>query len=179
MVEPLFWAVVIVLAVLTAGLLLFFARSLIFMFSIFQGPVYVPSTDEDMETMLQLAHLKKGMKVIDLGSGDGKIVIAAAQQGAQALGVEINPLLVRSSRKNILAAGVKGRAQILKQSFWKTDLSQYDVVFLYGTTYIMEKLEHKLQQEMRPGSVFISNYFQLPSLRPAQTVRGKIRKYLF
>jgi len=165
-----------ILSAILAALLLFFARSLVFMFSIFQGPVYVPSSDEDMQTMLKMAQLKKGTRVIDLGSGNGKIVLAAAQAGAIATGVEINPFLVRAARKNIQEAGMQKTAKILQQSFWKTGLSKYDVIFLYGTTYIMKKLEVKLRTEMKPGAVFISNYFQLPQLQPKQAL-GKIRKY--
>ena len=173
------WLVVFILASFLAMVILSLARLLSVKFSLFQGPVYVPSTDEDTVAMLELAQLKQGKRVIDLGSGNGKIVIAAALRGALATGVENNPLLVRSARKKLEQAGITQQAEIKQQSFWDADLSQYEVVFLYGTRSIMKKMEQKLQREMKPGSVFISSVFQLPNLKPDKVVKGKIRRYRF
>jgi len=65
---------------------------------------------------------------------------------------------------------------ILKQSFWDIDLSQYDVVFFYGTSYVMRRLEKKVKKEMKKGSQFVSNYFQFPTLKPVKTVND-VRLY--
>lgn len=145
----------------------------------FHGPVFVPSADDKLRAMLKLPKLTKRSKVIDLGSGDGKVLIALAKQfGVKGTGVEINGILVNRSRKKIAEAGLNKQLTILKQSFWDTDLSKYDVVFFYGTSYVMKKLEEKLQKEMKKGSQFVSNYFRLPNLKPVKTVNN-VRLYQF
>ena len=100
----------------------------------------------------------------------------AEKFGLQGVGVEINGILVRRSRRNIARAGLTKKLTILKQSFWDIDLSQYDVVFFYGTSYVMRRLEKKVKKEMKKGSQFVSNYFQFPTLKPVKTVND-VRLY--
>ncbi len=112
--------------------------------------------------MIRLAKIKKGDKVADLGSGDGRIVIAFAQNGAVAHGYEINPLLYVISIQNLRKNGVHERAKIYLKDLWRVDLSPYDIVTLYGNFPMMSRLEKKLQKELRTGARVISNHFKFP-----------------
>lgn len=156
----------LILSLVLAALVVLLGRMILFMVPMLHGPVFVPSADDKLKSMLKLAQLKKGDKVIDLGSGDGKVVIAVAQQGCTVEGVEINPLLIRKSRKLIEELGLSDKATISNKNFWDIDFSKYDVIFSYGTSYIMERLEKKVIKELRPGARFVSNYFQFPHLKP-------------
>jgi spermidine synthase len=172
--------VIIFLGFVLAALVLYAGYQVLFMVTMLHGPVFVVSADDKLETMLKLPKLTKKSRVIDLGAGDGKVLIELVKKYdvRQAVGVEINPLLVWRSRKNIKRAGLTNKIEIKRQSFWKIDFSQYDVVFLYGTTYIMQKLEEKLKKEMKSGAQFVSNYFKLPNLKPSKS-KNKVYLYRF
>jgi ribosomal protein L11 methylase PrmA len=129
---------------------------------IMRGAIYFPTTGRGVEAMLKLADIKPGQKVVDLGSGDGRILIAAARAGAQATGYEINPILVRQSRRAIARAGLAPHATVEWESFWRADFSQYDIVIVYGIPYILRGLRRKMERELRPGTKIISNAFEIP-----------------
>jgi len=129
---------------------------------IFYGAVYLPSDKEKVKTIIRLAEIKPGEKVVDLGSGDGVLVIALAKAGAEAHGYEINPLLVLIARKNISKARIGNKAFIHWKSFWNEDLSGFDVVVIYGINYIMGRLEKKLRGELKKDARVVSNAFNFP-----------------
>lgn len=118
--------------------------------------------------MIELSELKPGEKAADLGSGDGRIVIAMARIGAIAHGYEINPFLVWWSRYKIRRAGLQDQAFIHLGSFWSKDLSKFDVVTVFGTTHIMKGLEKKLKKELKSNARVISYVFAFPSWEYAQ-----------
>jgi precorrin-6B methylase 2 len=126
------------------------------------GAIYFPTSARNIETAVLLSGAGPGQKVADLGSGDGKILIAFARAGVQATGFEINPHLVRSSRKAIKRLGLESLAIVEWKSIWKADLSGFDAVYVYGIPYIMKKLGKKIRREMKPGSRVISNVFPFP-----------------
>lgn len=136
------------------------------------GAPYVPTHDKTMKKMVMLLNIKLGEKAVDLGSGDGKIVIALAQAGAEAHGYEINPFLVLWSKRNIKKAGFAGKAFIHWKSFWGADFSSFQVVTIYGITYVMKRLEKKLQKELKHGSRVASNAFTFPHWSPLQSDNG-------
>eukprot|EP01062_Namystynia_karyoxenos_P001627 TRINITY_DN10559_c0_g1_i2.p2 TRINITY_DN10559_c0_g1~~TRINITY_DN10559_c0_g1_i2.p2 ORF type:complete len:218 (+),score=42.72 TRINITY_DN10559_c0_g1_i2:62-715(+) len=109
----------------------------------------------------------------DLGSGDGRVVIAAARRGMRAQGFEINPVLLAWSRASAAAAGwgVWRRTRFSMRSFWGVNLAHCDVVHVYGLDDIMEPLAEKLEQELRPGSLVVSNTFAMP--RSWQRLEGE------
>jgi len=110
-----------------------------------------------------LSKVKPNQKVADLGSGDGRLVIAFAHSGAKVHGFEINPLLIQKSRTNIKKAKLENKAQIHLKSFWTANLSQYDIIYIYGMQHIMKRLEKKLQKELKPGAKIISNVYKFPN----------------
>lgn len=117
-----------------------------------------------------LQQYSKEGRLAELGSGDGRIVIAAAQQGYLVHGYEINPFLVWWSRRKIQFAHVGEKAYIYKKNYWHIELSMYDAVIIFGVSRIMKKMEHKLEQEMKQGSLVICNYFPLPNKQPIAVV---------
>ena len=142
----------------------------------FGGP-YVPTQNAHVDEMIRVAKLVASDKVTDLGSGDGRIVIAAAKAGvADALGIEINGALVRVSKRSANRLGLKN-ARFIKESFWKTNVSDRTVVFLYQVPYAMRRLETKLQEELPTGARVISNDFTFVNWKPAEE-HGRIRVYV-
>lgn len=168
--------ILIILSSALTAMLIFFGRSIMFMIPILHGPVFVPSKQKDIANMIKLAKIKKGERIIDMGAGDGEIVIALAKAGYKAEGCEINPVLIRKAQKRIKKLGLEKKAKVYYKNFWDLDFSDFDVVFLYGTSYIMNRLEKKLLDELRPGSRLVSNYFQLPNWQSEKSI-GKIRVY--
>lgn len=166
----------ILAVVLTLGTL-FLARLIQQRTGIYSGPVYVPSTDIQIAEMLELAQLKKSDRCVDLGSGDGKLVIALAQQGYHAVGIENNPFLVWISRRMIRSLGLQERASIKWGNFWNQGYTAYSVVFVYATESIMGRLGQKLHTELKPGSRVISNHFQFPKWRLDAQKNG-VHRYL-
>jgi protein-L-isoaspartate O-methyltransferase len=166
-----FLSIVVVLGLLSLG---HFLQQRI---SFLHDPVYVPSREEAIERMIQLAQPKKGMQAIDFGSGNGVIVIALAKLGCQVIGYEIQPLLVRASRKKIEELGLQDAAEIKSGSFWKADVSGCDVVFLYMTASIMQRLEKKLLMELKPGARVVSQEFKFPTWKVEKKV-GNVCLYV-
>lgn len=139
------------------------ALDVAFIWHLLSGAPFVPSKREAVDKILRASAVVPGEKTADLGSGDGRIVIAMARAGAEAHGYEINPLLVWWSRGDIRKAGLEGKAFIHLGSFWKADLSAYRVVTVFGISHIMRRLESKLRKELKPGARAVSNAFQFPT----------------
>ena len=129
---------------------------------IFRGAPFLPTDQADTQKMVELANLKPGDKLADLGSGDGRILIAAAKLGAEAHGYEINPLLVLWSKWKIKKGGLSDKAFVHWKNYWLEDFSNFDVVTIFGITGIMEKLGEKLSRELKPGSRVICHIFPIP-----------------
>lgn len=142
---------------------------------VFTGAHYMTTTDSRVTRMLALADLAPGDRFIDIGSGDGRLVIAAARMGATAVGYEINPLLVLWSRMRIRQAGMQDRARIVWEDFWRVSFADFDVVTVYGIGHIMGLLEAKMQKEMPPGGRVVSNTFRFPTLKAAKEEEGLYR----
>ena len=162
-----------VLSVVIVAVLLFFVY---FMIAVFTGAPFLPTGKKYVEEMLDLAALEPNEIFVDLGSGDGRLVIAAARRGAHAIGYEINPFLVVIAYCRIWRAGVGNRATIHWQSFWSADFRDVDVVSIFGITGIMPRLEKKLSYELRPGARVVSYVFSMPTWKP-EVHRNGIRLY--
>src|SRR5581483_7245070 len=143
-------AVSVVLGLHIFGIIILLIALYFLLRPIVHGAVYFPTSPKRVGMMLALAEVRAGETVVDLGSGDGRILIACAERGAVAVGYEVNPWLVWRSRRAIRRAGVGKLATVRWESFWRADLARYDVVMLYGITYIMRDLEKKFARELRP-----------------------------
>jgi cyclopropane fatty-acyl-phospholipid synthase-like methyltransferase len=141
-----------------------------------RGIFYVPTDRKKLNKMLEFSSLKSGEKAADLGSGDGRLVIAFAKKGVEAHGYEINPLLVILARINIRRAGLSGKAFIHWKNFWEEDFRKFDIIAVYGFDHIMMKLEKKLKSELAPGARVVSNSFHFPNW-PASKEENKVYLY--
>ena len=122
--------------------------------------IWVPTPDEVVDRMLTMAQVGPNDFHMDLGSGDGKIVIAAAKRGAKALGIEYNPDMVKLAQDNAQKAGVGERAQFRRADIFQTDFSQATVI----TLYLLPALNMKLRPQilsMKPGTRVVSHSFTM------------------
>lgn len=128
---------------------------------------YVPTPQVVVDRMLELAQIRPGDTVIDLGSGDGRIMITAAQKyGARGFGVELNPRLVESSNDAARTAGVSDRVQFLQQDLFKTDFREADVLTLYLLPDVNMVLRPKILSDMKPGTRVVSHDYGMGLWRP-------------
>ena len=148
------------------------------LYALIFGAPYAPVADNRIRTMIKLLRLKKNDKLVDLGSGDGRIVVAFAKLGVESHGYEINPVLVAFSRYRIRKAGLQEKAFIHFKDFWTTDLSGFNAVTLYGIAHIMGRLEKKLKKELKPGSKIAANYFKFPDTKELKK-ENNVRYYRF
>ena len=124
---------------------------------------YAATPDSVVEAMLKLASVGPRDYVIDLGSGDGRLVIAAAKEhGASGLGVDIDPKLVDIARRFAARDGVQDRAQFVVQDLFETDVRPATVVTIYLLPTIMDRVGHKLRAELRPGTRIVVHDYPLP-----------------
>jgi len=130
--------------------------------------VWVPTSHELVEKMLDLAKVTPDDYVIDLGSGDGRTVIAAAKRGARALGVEYNPKMVELSRENAKAEGVSEKAKFIEADLFETDFSSATVLTMFLLTSINLKLRPKIL-DLKPGTRIVSNTFDMDEWVPDDT----------
>jgi hypothetical protein len=128
---------------------------------------YVPTPQAVVDRMLDMAQLKSGETVIDLGSGDGRIMIEAARKyGARGFGVEIDPKLVKISNERALEAGVADRVRFLQQDLFNTDFREANVLTLYLLPDVNLALRPKILAELKPGSRVVSHDYGMGDWRP-------------
>jgi len=130
---------------------------------------YVSSPEEVVRKMLDLAQLREGEVLYDLGCGDGRVVIVAARDYmAKAFGVEIREDLAATAREQLKKLDLEGRAQIIRGDLFEADLSKADVVTLYLTSSANEKLKPKLVRELRANSRVVSHDFSIAGWKPSE-----------
>jgi len=132
---------------------------------------FVPTPQEVVDKMVELAGVKKGDVVYDLGSGDGRIVITAAKKGAKAVGFEIDGDLVKQSRDNIRKAGVQEQAEIRQQDILTVDLSAASVVTMYLLPDVNLQLKPKILSQLKAGSRVVSHAFDMGDWKPDRIER--------
>jgi len=187
-----------VLLILVALILLFVIITFFFFaIDLFLDLPYVATKGEKIETIIKLAQIKKGETVVDLGSGDGRLLFAAARAGARAIGYEINPflivltrikshlLLLRARRSNPSTrhsgersdsridsgqARMTGRVVVKRQNLWKADLKIADVIFVYGRRKTMPKFEDFVYKNAKRGTRVIVNTNPLTGKRHFKSI---------
>ena len=131
--------------------------------------IWVPTPDELVNKMLKMAEVSAKDFVIDLGSGDGRTVIAAARLGARALGIEYNPDMVELSKKNAEQAGVSGKTKFVQADLFESDLSEATVITMFLLPEINLKLRPRLL-DLKPGTRIVSNTFTMGDWEPDNEV---------
>jgi SAM-dependent methyltransferase len=145
--------------------------------------IYYPTPPETVDEMLRLAKITKGDVLYDLGSGDGRIPIAAAKQyGIRAVGIEIDPKLVTEAEEKARQQGVSDLVRIRNEDMFRIDVSEATIVTLYLSEKLNVLLRPKLLSELRPGSRILSHDFRMGDWKPEQTVRvpwGKLYRTIY
>jgi SAM-dependent methyltransferase len=135
---------------------------------------YVPTWQPIVYQMLELASVKKDDVVYDLGSGDGRIVILAAQKyGAHGVGIELDPRLIEISRQIARESDVGDLVTFIQGDLFQADISKATVVTLFLSPSVNNELEPKLRRELRPGARIVSHQFPINRWTPEKTVRAQ------
>ncbi len=129
--------------------------------------VWVPTPDALVNKMLDLARVTPQDFVIDLGSGDGRNVIAAAKRGARALGVEYNPKMVELAARSAAEQGVADRAKFVQGDMYEADISQASVLALFLLPVNLERLKPSFER-LRPGTRIVTNGYQISGWDPKE-----------
>ena len=138
------------------------------------GPA-IPTPQYLVDRMLEAGRVKPGEMVYDLGSGDGRVVISAAQNfGARAVGVELMPDLVRKARERIRSLGLADRVAILEGSALRVDLSPADVVTMWFLTNSNDRLRPHLEQQLKIGARVVSNEFPIHGWKASEMIQVKV-----
>ena len=124
------------------------------------GAIYFPTPAATVKKMLDLAKVKPKDTVIDLGSGDGRILIAAARRRATAIGYEIDPVLARQSRLLIAKANLSHLTSVKCKSLWRADLNQATVITLYLFPRFMNRLQKILEKKLTHPILLVSHNYQ-------------------
>jgi SAM-dependent methyltransferase len=132
--------------------------------------IFVPTPPEVVEAMLKVAKVGPTDVVYDLGSGDGRIVIAAAKLGARGIGIDIDPQRIKEANENAKQAGVTDRVRFLNQDLFETNFSEATVVTLYLLPSLNVKLRPKLLAELKPGTRIVSHAFDMGDWKPLTTL---------
>jgi SAM-dependent methyltransferase len=122
---------------------------------------YVPTPEEVVDKMLDITNVGPGDYVIDLGSGDGRIVIAAAKRGAVGHGIDLNPVRVKEADENAVKAGVANRVVFMEGDLFEADISNATVITMYLLSTVNLKLRPELIEKLRPGTRVVSHSFSM------------------
>ncbi len=128
---------------------------------------YVPTPEDVVDTMLEMAEVTEDDIVYDLGCGDGRIVITAASRyGAHGVGVDLDPQRIEESIKNAVAAGVTDKVEFRQMDLFQTDIGSATVLTLYLLTYVNMKLRPKIFDELKPGTRVVSHNYGMDDWKP-------------
>ncbi len=147
-----------------------FVLFLLFAFVVAFGAPYLPTLKPQVEEALKLVDLKKGQTLLELGSGDGRVLFAAADKGLVAIGYELNPLLVLYSR--IRARKYKGQVKIYWRNFWAVTLPPADGIFVFLLDNYMIKLDTMIVQQTSKPVKLVSFAFKIPEKEPVTESKG-------
>ncbi|XP_067109650.1 ATP synthase subunit C lysine N-methyltransferase isoform X2 [Osmerus mordax] len=129
---------------------------------------FVPATSAQVENVLRVLQSRSG-SLVDIGSGDGRIVIAAAKTGFRAAGFELNPWLVWYSRYSAWREGVHRSTSFHISDLWKVSFAQYSNVVIFGVPQMMDQLEDKLERELQSSAKVVACRFPFPTWVPDAT----------
>ncbi len=142
--------------------------------------IYVPTPHEVVDDMLRLANVGRGDILYDLGSGDGRIAIAAAKKfGIRAVGIDIDPERIREANDNARKAGVTHLVEFRQEDLFKADFREATVVTLYLLPDLNVKLRPRLWDELKPGTRIVSHQFDMGTWRPEKRLESNGRVVYF
>jgi predicted O-methyltransferase YrrM len=149
------------------------------LWSFVKGAGFEPVPGRVLDEMVEFSQPGPGKQVYDLGSGFGKIIMRVAQKsGASCTGVEVDPLKVWWTRRQIASKGLKDRVKVMRGDLLEADISAADIVFVFLWHGIMQKLKDKALREMKPGSLVVSYFHEFDGWTPERQDR-KAKVYLY
>ncbi|MFA6547497.1 MAG: class I SAM-dependent methyltransferase [Candidatus Magasanikbacteria bacterium] len=161
-----------VMTFLSAIVVLLIFLLVVMVFSpLFLGVPFLPTHKKQAIKMIELAQIKTGTKVVDLGSGAGRLLFLAAKSGAQATGYELNPFLVLWTRMIILLTGQRDQIKVFYKSIYDADIKDVDVILMFLFPPHMKKMIEKLK-EAKPGTIILSYAFALPEWQLIKKEQG-------
>ncbi|MEM6686773.1 MAG: class I SAM-dependent methyltransferase [Bacteroidota bacterium] len=132
---------------------------------------YEITIDEVINEKLTLLALKDGETLIDLGCGDARVLIAACKVAdVRCIGYELRPEALIAAKKNVQAAGLSNRIEIIEESFYNADLSKADALVLYLTRFSLGKLSLKLENELPKGTRIVTHDFDIPAWKADKVI---------
>lgn len=142
------------------------------LFDLFLELPYVGTQRKRIETIMKFANLKEGETVVDLGSGDGRLLIESAKKGAFAIGYEINPFMIAVSIIHAKLEGLASNVEIYKRNLWRADLKVANVIFVYAKRKTMKKFEEFIFKNAQKGTRVVVNTNPFPSKKPLKAENG-------
>lgn len=134
---------------------------------------FVQTPLEVAKKMLELAELKPGENLYDLGCGDGRLILLAAKEmGANSIGVDLREDLLERARTEIIRLGLDTKVKVIQANFFEVDISTANVVTLYLTSSANERLRPKMEKELKAGCRIVSHDFKVPGWKPKQVYDG-------
>jgi ribosomal protein L11 methylase PrmA len=142
--------------------------------------IYVPTPHEVVDDMLRLANVRKGDVLYDLGSGDGRIAIAAAKKfGIKAVGIDIDPDRIKEATENAKKAGVSNLVEFRNEDLFKADFKEATVVTLYLLPDLNVKLRPRLWEDLKAGTRIVSHQFDMGTWKPEKRLESNGRTVYF
>src|SRR5918999_2900139 len=142
--------------------------------------IFVPTPQDVVDDMLRLANVRKGDVLYDIGSGDGRIAIAAAKKyGIRAVGIDIDPERIREATENARKAGVSNLVEFRQEDLFKADFREATVITLYLLPDLNVKLRTRLWEEMKPGKRIVSHQFDMGTWKPEKRLESNGRVVYF
>ncbi|OGD90469.1 hypothetical protein A2Z54_01915 [Candidatus Curtissbacteria bacterium RIFCSPHIGHO2_02_39_8] len=168
--------ILVIIIILLLTIILF---GIFFTIDTFLDLPYVATKRDKIETIIKLAQIKPKETVVDLGSGDGRLIFAAARAGAHAIGYEINPFLILLTQIKAILFHPRGESSshlggvfVKRQNLWKADLSIADVIFVYGRKKTMQKFEDFAYKKAKKGTRIVVNTNRFPNKKPLKSNNG-------
>ena len=142
--------------------------------------IYVPTPEEVVDAMLQVAKVTKNDVVYDLGTGDGRIPVTAAKKyGARGVGIDIDPQRIKEANENVQKNGMGERVRIIQGDLFEANISEATVVTLYLLPSLNQKLMPKLMKDLKPGTRIVSHAFDMGDWKPEQELDVNGRKVYY
>ena len=142
---------------------------------------WVPTKNKNIARAIEVAGIKPGQTVVDIGCGDGRLAFAAAANGANAIGYEISLIPFLIAKIRWLFSKQQKNVSIRFKSLWRVDLGQFDIIYVFLLPQILGKLEKKLEKELKPSAKVIVHCWALPTWKPklVSDVKNELRFYLY
>lgn len=159
----------VILTIITIALLFVILMGFFYAIDVFLDLPYVATKKDKVKIIIKLANIKKGETVVDLGSGDGRLLYKSAELGAYAIGYEINPFLIALTNVRRNLKGLGNEILIKRQNLWRADLKIADVIFVYGRKKTMKRFQDFVYKNAKKGTRIIVNTNPFPDKKPTKT----------